>query len=165
MQEQLTQLLEQAMNAVTAADTEDAVEDLRVHYLGKKGLLTEQLKALGQLPPAERPQMGQRLNQAKQTLQEAIQTCKQRLQTEARNRQLGSETLDVTLPGRGVRMGGLHPITRTLERLEALFTRMGFDLQGQFRRLRSKDGVHFLRHGNDKFERRFRSLETALPLG
>jgi len=116
------------MSAVTAADTEAAVEDLRVHYLGKKGLLTEQLKALGQLPPAERPQMGQRLNQAKQTLQEAIQTRKQRLQTETRNRQLGTETLDVTLPGRGVHMGGLHPITRTLERLEELFTCMGFDV-------------------------------------
>ena len=96
MQEQLTQLLEQAMSAVTAADTEAAVEDLRVHYLGKKGLLTEQLKALGKLPPAERPQMGQRLNQAKQTLQDAIQTRKQRLQTETRNRQLGTETRATT---------------------------------------------------------------------
>ena len=74
------------------------------------------------MPPVERPQMGQRLNQAKHRLQEAIQTRKQRLQAEARNRQLGTETLDVTLPGRGVRMGGLHPITRTLDRLEALFT-------------------------------------------
>jgi len=113
---------------VAAATDVAAVEDIRVHYLGKKGALTEQLKSLGKLSPEVRPRAGAIVNQAKEALQEKLGARKQQLETAARDNQLSREIVDVTLPGRGVRQGGSHPITRTLERLETLFTRMGFIL-------------------------------------
>ena len=118
----------QAEAAVAASADVAAAEDIRVRYLGKKGLLTEQLKSLGGLPPEERPRVGALVNQAKDALQEKIGARKQQLESAATNQQLSREVLDVTLPGRGVRQGGPHPITRTLERLENLFTRMGFEI-------------------------------------
>ncbi len=128
VEQQLTELLAQAMSATTAAVDVAVVEEIRVKYLGKKGLLTEQLKMLGKLPPEERPRIGALVNQAKETLQEKLAARKQQLESSARDQQLANEVLDVTLPGRGVRQGGAHPITRTLERLETLFTRMGFEV-------------------------------------
>ena len=126
IEEQLKSLMREAEAAVAAAGDAAAVEDLRVRYLGKKGVLTDQLKNLGKLPPDERPRAGAIVNQAKEALQEKLGARKQQLETAARDRQLAHEVVDVTLPGRGVRLGGPHPITRTLERLETLFTRMGF---------------------------------------
>jgi len=126
LQEQIAKLAHEADAAVAAADSAEAVETLRVKYLGKKGLLTEQLKSLGVLPPEARPQAGKLVNEAKERLQSALEGRKQALETAARSRALAGESLDVTLPGRGVRQGGLHPVTRTLERLETIFGRMGF---------------------------------------
>lgn len=128
VEQQLTQLLAEAEAAVAAAVDLTAVEDIRVKYLGKKGILTEQLKSLGKLAPAERPRVGALVNQAKETLQEKLGARKHQLESTTRDRQLAREVLDITLPGRGVRQGGPHPITHTLERLETLFTRMGFDV-------------------------------------
>ena len=118
--------MREAETAVDAAIDVAAVEDIRVRYLGKKGALTEQLKNLGKLSPEERPRAGAIVNQAKETLQDKLGERKHQLETAARDNQLSREVADVTLPGRGVRQGGPHPITRTLERLETLFTRMGF---------------------------------------
>jgi len=126
IEEQLKTLMREAGTAVAAATDVAAVEDIRVRYLGKKGALTEQLKNLGKLSPEERPRAGAIVNQAKEALQEKLGARKQQLQTAARDNQLSREVVDVTLPGRGVRQGGPHPIMRTLERLETLFTRMGF---------------------------------------
>lgn len=126
IEEQLKTLMQEAGTAVAAATDVAAVEDIRVRYLGKKGALTEQLKNLGKLSPEERPRAGAIVNQAKEALQEKLGARKQQLQTAARDNQLSREVVDVTLPGRGVRQGGPHPIMRTLERLETLFTRMGF---------------------------------------
>jgi phenylalanyl-tRNA synthetase alpha chain len=98
-----------------------------VRYLGKKGLLTEQLKQLGKLPEAERPQAGQAINVAKQLVQDAIEARKLTLQEAALRSALAAERIDVTLPGRGQRSGGLHPVTRTLQRIEQLFASMGFE--------------------------------------
>jgi phenylalanyl-tRNA synthetase alpha chain len=97
-----------------------------VHYFGKKGRLTEQLKQLGQLPPEERREAGQRINQAKDQLQAALEQQREQLQTAALAAQLAAQQLDVSLPGRGQSIGGLHPITQTLQRIEALFTQIGF---------------------------------------
>jgi phenylalanyl-tRNA synthetase alpha chain len=124
----LGELVTRATGEIRAADALPALEALRVHYLGKKGLITEQLKQLGSLPPEERPKVGQWVNEAKDAVQAALTERQQQLTTAARAQQLASETLDVTLPGRGVRAGGLHPVTRTLERLEQLFRSMGFDV-------------------------------------
>src|SRR3990167_3728711 len=118
----------EAEGAVVDAADVTAVEDLRVKYLGKKGLLTEQLKSLGWLPPEERPRVGALVNRAKEALQEKLGARKHLLESAARDQQLARDILDVTLPGRGTRQGGPHPITRALERLETLFVRMGFDV-------------------------------------
>lgn len=124
----LARLRDEATRALAEATSTEAVEVLRVKYLGKKGLLTEQLKRLGDLPPDERPQVGKWVNEAKQTLQAQVGARKQALAREALSRQLDREQLDITLPGRGVGVGGLHPVTRTLQRLEELFVRMGFEV-------------------------------------
>jgi len=126
MEEQLKSLMQEAETALAAALDVVAVEDIRVRYLGKKGVLTEQLKNLGNLSPEERPRAGAVVNQAKEALQDKLRARKQQLEASARDLQLTREIVDVTLPGRGMRLGGPHPITRTLERLETLFTRMGF---------------------------------------
>jgi phenylalanyl-tRNA synthetase alpha chain len=128
VQEKLTHLLDDAISAIAAADSVSTVEALRVKYLGKKGIVTEQLKQLGSLPADERPQVGGWVNDAKRTLQERLSVRKQELESAARGHQLNREVLDVTLPGRGNGVGGLHPITRTLHRLESLFVQMGFEI-------------------------------------
>jgi phenylalanyl-tRNA synthetase alpha chain len=125
--EHLTQLLEEARGAVAQARDVAALELLRVHYLGKKGVLTEQLKQLGSLPPEERPRVGQWVNDAKSALQADLNARRDVLDSAQRAAQLAGETIDVTLPGRGLRLGGAHPITRTLRRLESLFLHMGFE--------------------------------------
>ena len=128
LQEQLSQLLNEAGLALAQAGDVAAVEQLRVHYLGKKGMLTEQLKQLGALPAEERPRVGQWVNAAKETLQTQLNARRQELEDAQRVAQLAGETLDVTLPGRGLGMGGPHPVTRTLRRLETLFQHMGFEI-------------------------------------
>ena len=126
-QEQLTRLLQEARSAMAQAQDVAALEQLRVHYLGKKGVLTEQLKQLGSLPPEERPRVGQWVNDAKSALQADLNTRRDALDSAQRAAQLASEILDVTLPGRGLHLGGAHPISRTLRRLEMLFLSLGFE--------------------------------------
>ena len=125
---QLETLVAEARAAIERAPGAPDVEQLRVHYLGKKGVVTEQLKQLGGLPADERPRVGQWVNEAKELLQGLLQSRKQQLESAVRNERLARETLDVTLPGRGVRLGGQHPVSRTLERLETLFQRLGFEI-------------------------------------
>ncbi len=124
--EGLGELQQQAAAAITQAVDLKALDDVRVHYLGKKGLLTEQLKKLGTLPHEERKAAGQEINVAKQAVQQAIEARKETLQQAELAARLAADRIDVTLPGRGQQSGGLHPITRTLERIEQLFAGMGF---------------------------------------
>lgn len=126
MQEQLNALFAKAKASVLAAQTSTAIEQLRVHYLGKKGELTHLLKQISQVPAAERPQLGQAVNQIKQQLQELFDEQEQQLLQVALAEQLREETIDVTLPGRQQTVGSLHPITRVRLRVEELFTAMGF---------------------------------------
>ena len=126
--ESLNALLADARAALAAATDVGAVEQLRVQYLGKKGALTEQLKQLGSIPPEERPRVGQWVNEAKRTLQEELDARKRQLESSTREAQLAAETIDVTLPGRDAEIGGLHPITRTLQRVESILLQMGFAL-------------------------------------
>ena len=125
--EALATLEQQARQAIAAATDLKILDDIRVQYMGKKGLLTEQLKQLGKLPADERPQAGQAINVAKKQVQAAIEARKTELQSAALAEQLASERIDVTLPGRGQQSGGLHPVTRTLQRIERLFAGMGFE--------------------------------------
>ena len=119
-------LIAEACAAIDAAADLRSLDQIRVRYLGKKGELTGMLKGLGVLPAAERPAAGQRINAAKQRIQEAIAARQQSLEQDDLRARLEADTVDVTLPGRGHRPGGLHPITRTLTIIERLFTGMGF---------------------------------------
>ncbi len=103
-----------------------ALENAKARYLGKTGSLTEQLKGLGKLSAAERPAAGARINEAKVQLETALNARRAALADAKLEAQLAGEALDVTLPGRGLGTGTLHPITRTLERVEALFHSLGF---------------------------------------
>ena len=125
--EALAALEQQAREAVDEAEDLKALDEIRVHYLGKKGVLTQQLKQLGKLPPEQRPEAGQAINVAKKQVQEAIEARKLHLQNAELEAQLAAEKIDVTLPGRGQRSGGLHPVTRTLQRISQLFSSMGFE--------------------------------------
>jgi phenylalanyl-tRNA synthetase alpha chain len=121
-------LTDKAQQAITAAQDLAKLDEIRVGYLGKSGLLTAQLKQLGKLPPEQRPQAGQAINKVKQALQQAIEARKAELEAQNLNQRLASETIDVTLPGRGLSRGGLHPVTRTLERVERIFAHAGFEV-------------------------------------
>jgi phenylalanyl-tRNA synthetase alpha chain len=124
----LTQLIVQAQQDINQVPDLTALEQLRVHWLGKKGVITEQLKQLGQLPPETRPQVGQAINEAKQTLQQALEKRRVQLQAAQLEAQLAQERIDVTLPGRGLSRGGLHPLTQTLQRIQNLFIQVGFSV-------------------------------------
>jgi phenylalanyl-tRNA synthetase alpha chain len=124
----LTELIEHALADVDASRDLAALDEIRVRLLGKKGLLTEQLKSLGKLPAAERPAAGQKINEAKAVIQAALEARRQRLEQETLDAELARGTLDVTLPGRGQEHGSLHPVTRTRLRIERIFMQAGFEI-------------------------------------
>jgi phenylalanyl-tRNA synthetase alpha chain len=126
--ESLSLLVERALADVNASADLAALDDVRVGFLGKKGLLTEQLKALGALPAAERPAAGQIINEAKATIQAALEARRAALEEAALQAELSKGALDVTLPGRGQEPGGLHPVTRTRLRIEQIFIQAGFQV-------------------------------------
>ena len=118
----------EAVVAIEAASDIAALEELRVSYLGKKGALTGLLKNLGQLSAEERPKAGAEINAVKQQLNEQLNARKASLQGAALAVQLAEEAIDVTLPGRRAETGSLHPITRTIQRMETFFSSMGFEV-------------------------------------
>ena len=126
--ESLEDIKAEAAAAIEASADVASLEELRVSYLGKKGALTGLLKGLGQLSAEERPKAGAEINAVKQVLNEQLNARKESLQTEALSAQLAAEAIDVTLPGRGADAGALHPITRTIQRMESFFASMGFDV-------------------------------------
>ena len=126
---ELNTIVEQALAQIAAADDLKALDEIRVQYMGKKGPITEQLKALGQLPPEERSFAGQAINVAKQSVAQAIEARRKAMEDARLAQQLAAESVDVTLPGRGVKSGGLHPITLTLNRIKSLFAQMGFTVE------------------------------------
>jgi len=117
-----------ATQQISAADNLDALEQLRVQYLGKKGELTELLKQIGSLPGNERAAFGQGVNEAKQVVQNALESRKDALSRSAMDAALSDETVDVTLPGRDADLGGMHPVTRSAERIAEIFARIGFEV-------------------------------------
>ena len=126
---QLLELMGQALEEISLAADLSSLDEVRVRYMGKKGVLTDQLKQLGQLPPEERREAGQEINKAKQELAVALEARKGALQEAALNERLAAESVDVTLPGRaGSETGSLHPITQTIKRIEAIFAQLGFDV-------------------------------------
>ena len=126
---ELEQLAKQAESSIAAAEDLSVLDDLRVEYLGKKGRLTGLLKGLGKLTAEERPVAGAKINDVKQSLQDLIGQRKAYFESIDLNAKLAKETIDVTLPGRGEDVGGLHPVTRTMERIEGFFSRIGYDVE------------------------------------
>ena len=120
--------MDEARRRLAEATDLAGLDAVRVAYLGKKGRLTEELKSLGGLPVEERPAAGQAINQAKRALQEAIDRRREELDAERLRDRLSADRVDVTMPGRRQPPGGLHPVTRTLERMENLFASMGFQV-------------------------------------
>jgi len=121
-------LLEQGKQAAEQATSAQDLDQVRVQYLGKKGHLTQLLKGLGALSAEERPQAGAKINEAKQALQDVLNARKANLESAALEAKLAEETIDVTLPGRGQSLGGLHPVTKTLQRIEEFFARIGYSV-------------------------------------
>ena len=121
-------LTSQALADIAAADSPDAIEALRVSLLGKSGSVTAQLKQLGTLPPDQRKTAGEAINKARDTLGAALGERKAALDDSALDARLASESIDVTLPGINASRGGLHPVSRTLERIADIFGRLGFEL-------------------------------------
>ncbi|GAA0346869.1 phenylalanine--tRNA ligase subunit alpha [Bowmanella denitrificans] len=117
--------------AALVANATDMVEldKVRVEFLGKKGKLTELLKGLGKLSAEERPAAGEQINKAKQQIQQMIHARSELLRRQELDAKLAQERVDVTLPGRGKASGGLHPVSRTIERIESFFTELGFSVK------------------------------------
>ncbi len=126
--EKLETIVQEALKLFAGIGDAAALEQAKARYLGKAGALTGLLKTLGTLPAAERPAMGARINAAKEQLEAALAAQREKIQSHKLEARLAQDALDVTLPGRGVGAGGLHPVTRTLQRIEALFHAIGFEV-------------------------------------
>ncbi|MDH2434983.1 phenylalanine--tRNA ligase subunit alpha [Pokkaliibacter sp. MBI-7] len=126
--ENLDTLLNQGSEAIATAADLQALDAIRVQYLGKSGEITQLLKGLGKLSAEERPQAGAAINVVKQQLQDALNARQEMLQSQELEAKLAGERIDVTLPGRSQDMGGLHPVTRTIERMEQFFGSIGYSV-------------------------------------
>jgi phenylalanyl-tRNA synthetase alpha chain len=124
----IEQLSQQALTDIAAAAAPDVLEALRVALLGKNGSITAQLKALGTLPGDQRKLAGEAINRARDAIGQALAARKIALDAAALDARLSTETIDVTLPGRNAARGGLHPVSRTLERITDIFGRLGYEL-------------------------------------
>lgn len=120
------ELREKALREISEAQDIAQLERIRVNYLGRKGVLTEQMRSIGKLPPQERPRVGQMLNELKQIVEQALEERKKFLEVEEEKRNLQKLWIDVTLPGAVRKIGHPHPISRVLEEIETIFVSMGF---------------------------------------
>jgi phenylalanyl-tRNA synthetase alpha chain len=118
-----------ALARIASSSGPAELDEIRVHWLGRKGVLTERLQGLGKLPAAERREAGARINGLKARLHEAIEARRGELERLAVDAELKAGAIDVTLPGRGERLGGVHPITLTRLRIEEIFRRAGFAIE------------------------------------
>ncbi len=128
MENDLQSIVAAAQGDIAITQDLRGLDEIRVKYLGKKGLLTERLKTLGRLPADERRSAGQAINQAKQTIIAEINARRSTLEQAALQEKLASEAIDITLPGRKPEAGGLHPVTMTVERIVSLFAEVGFSV-------------------------------------
>ena len=126
--DKLEDIVKEALELFGSIEDAAELEQVKARYLGKSGALTDLQKGLGRVPAAERPAMGVLFNAAKERLEAALTERRAAIQRKKLEAQLAGEALDVTLPGRGTGAGGLHPVTRTLERIEDLFHSMGFEV-------------------------------------
>lgn len=128
MESQLQQLKQEAISKIEAASSVKELQEVRVAYLGKKGPITDLLKGMGKLPAEERPKMGALVNVVREEVTVVLDEKQVILEDAAIQQQLENETIDVTLPGRPVRTGNHHPLTRVVEEIEDLFINMGYEI-------------------------------------
>ncbi len=128
MNHRVDDIVRDAEAAIAAAGTLGELDDVRVRFLGRQGRITLESRAIGTLAPERRPEAGRRLNEGKRLIGNALEARKAALSVDELRSKLVSERLDVTLPGRGRSSGGLHPVTRTLERITSLFRAIGFEV-------------------------------------
>lgn len=128
MREKLQALKEQALRDLETVDSLESLKNLKIHYLGKKGSLTEILRGMGGLSAEERPKIGQMVNELRVELEEKIEAYSAVLEEKALADKLATEKVDITLPGRAPKIGHLHPITLTMREIKKIFMRMGFDV-------------------------------------
>jgi len=125
----LTAILDSALQAVAQAADVNALEEVRVEYFGKKGSITELLKSLGGMDAEQRKTAGAQINEVKQQVQDALNAKRDAMQAQVLAQKLAGEQIDVTLPGRTLEQGGLHPVTRTIRRIESFFGELGFEVK------------------------------------
>lgn len=128
MSASIEEILTQALQVLADAKDLSELDQARVHYLGKKGLFTQQMKALGSMEPEQRKSVGQVINTAKNRFQAALDGRKAELESAALEARLAAECIDVTLPGRGQTSAGLHPVTVTMRRIAKIFADAGFNI-------------------------------------
>ncbi|NUF27104.1 phenylalanine--tRNA ligase subunit alpha [Gilliamella sp. ESL0254] len=123
---QLVELVNNAKSAIESANDINTIEQIRVEYFGKKGYFTIQMASLRDVPADERPAVGQKINDAKQEVIEILNQKRNLLERQALDAKLANETIDITLPGKSLELGGLHPVTKTINRLVDFFGELGF---------------------------------------
>ncbi len=124
----LEEIIAEATGLMGSTDDLNELENVKARYLGKNGVLTELLKGLGKVPAEQRPAMGSRINDAKSIVETTLRNRRLAIQKKGLDAKLAEEALDITLPGRGNGAGGLHPVTLTMQRIEALFHSIGFSV-------------------------------------
>ena len=129
MEQELQRIKEEALFAIKSASDEQALQDVRVKYLGKKGEVTALLKGLGKLSPEERPKMGAFVNAVRETLEAELDKIKPSMETAAMNARLEEEKIEITLPGRAPKTGHIHPLTTVNEMIEDFFMKMGYTVE------------------------------------
>lgn len=129
MEQELQRIKEIALAAIKSANDAQALQDVRVKYLGKKGEVTALLKVLGKLSPEERPKMGALVNEVRQVLEAELDALKASMETAALNTRLEEEKIDITLPGRAPKTGHIHPLITVNEMIEAFFMKMGYTVE------------------------------------
>ena len=124
----LQEIIQQAEKEISAVESLPELEQVKARFVGKKGLITAQMKQMATLPPEEKPKFGAKVNEAKKEVFGIIEAKQNAIKTAEINAKLASETIDVTLSGRNSEAGGVHPVNRTLRRIESYFGQMGFSV-------------------------------------
>jgi phenylalanyl-tRNA synthetase alpha chain len=128
MQDKIKQIESEALQAIKSAETMQSLDDARIRYLGKKSEFMQLLKSLGSLSPEERPKVGALINSVKQKLEQELRGKKILLLQSEQKKKIESEKIDVTLPGKGIRRGRIHPITQVMEEAKLIFLRLGYEI-------------------------------------
>lgn len=125
----LQEIISQAEQEISAVQSIPELEQVKARFVGKKGLITAQMQQMAKLPPEEKPKFGARVNEAKKEVFAIIEAKHKAIKDAEIAKKLASETIDVTLPGRNIQEGGVHPVNRTLHRIESYFAQMGFSVE------------------------------------